>query len=204
MNTNEHLFRGRILAPLFALGLLGLSACVRFPVQLQDATSHLEGPKSFESLGPAEGKACQFNLFYLIPFGGNQLWKAKERAIGEADGLTDVSVDSSIGLAIIGTVACTEVRGIRYRLVSQPETFQEPPVIPQAPPPEELVPDEEPEPAVDEPEPEDTGAPEDPAEVGEVEGGDGPASEASETGEAGESVGDDLGDAGNDEEPATQ
>jgi len=133
----------RTLAIITACTLAGLSsACVRFPVQLQDATSHLEGPKSFESLGPAIGKACQFNLFYLIPFGGNQLWKAKERAIGDADGLTDVSVDSSIGLAIIGTVACTEVHGTRYRLVEPPPTFQEPPTILEAPPPEELVPDD--------------------------------------------------------------
>jgi len=133
-----------VFTGLLAASLITTTACVRFPVQLQDATSHLEGTKSFESLGPAEGKACQFNLFYLIPFGGNQLWKAKERAIGDADGLTDVSVDSSIGLAIIGTVACTEVRGVRYRLVEAPDSFVDPAIIPEAPPPEELVPDEPP------------------------------------------------------------
>jgi hypothetical protein len=148
---NTHSFSRHVLALVAAGALAALPGCVRFPVQLQDATSHLEGQRSFESLGPAEGKACQFNLFYLIPFGGNQLWKAKERAIGDADGLTDVSVDSSIGLAIIGTVACTEVRGTRYKLVSTAETWQDPPVIPQAPPPDELVPLDEPEP---EPEPE--------------------------------------------------
>ena len=133
----------RLRAALTAVALLGLSACMRAPLQLQDSTSHLEGPRSFEAIGPAEGKACQFNLFYLIPIGGNQLWKAKERAIGDADGLVDVSVDTSLGFPIIGLVACTEVRGTRYRLVKQPASFEEPPVLPEAPPPEELVPEVE-------------------------------------------------------------
>ena len=172
MNTPN--YSSRFLAVLGACTLVGLSACIRFPVQLQDATSHLEGPRSFQSLGPAQGKACQFNLFYLIPFGGNQLWKAKERAIGDADGLTDVSVDSSIGLAIIGTVACTEVRGTRYELVKQPAAFQEPPLILEAPPAEELVPDEDPpatgtEP-VEQPALEAVSAPEDAPELAEQPG----------------------------------
>ena len=112
---------------LLFLSTLG---CIRAPVQLMDATSHLEGIHSYEELEPAVGKACQFNLFYLIPIGGNQMWKAKEKAIGDADGLVDVSVDSAMGFPIIGYVLCTEIRGTRYRLVSQPMPAPEPTVLP--------------------------------------------------------------------------
>lgn len=121
------LYRPLVLAFLLASG------CVRMPVQLSSSTRHLEGPQSIEILGPARGKACQFNLFYLIPIGGNQLWKAKERAIENADGLVDVSVDSAMALAIIGTVACTEVRGQRYRLTSEPPPAPQPTVIREEP-----------------------------------------------------------------------
>jgi hypothetical protein len=116
----------------------GAGGCIRTPVQLADATSHLEVPRSFEKLGPATGKACQFNLYFLFPLAGNQLWKAKERAVGDADGLLDVSVDESFGFAVIGTSACTQVRGVRYRLLARPPaaaptTALPPPEMPPAP-----------------------------------------------------------------------
>jgi hypothetical protein len=93
------------------------------------------------------GKACQFNLFHFIPFGGNQLWRAKEKAVAGADGLVDVSVDAYFSPApLIGSLYCTEVRGTTYYLTGAPPPPPPVPVVREALP----IPVVAPQPAAEE------------------------------------------------------
>jgi hypothetical protein len=138
------------------------------------------------------GKACQFNLFHLIPIGGNQLWKAKDKAVGEADGLVDVSVDAYFTPApLIGSLVCTEIRGTTYYLTGAPPPPLPVPVIREALPQSVTAPP----PADDAAE--QAGSPPEDDQAAEMENGD------FEVGDSGDSTGD-VTDSGDDvpaEEP---
>jgi len=101
------------------------TACTRKPVQLLDATLPLpEQPDSYYLVREAHGRACQFDLFFLIPIGGSQLWKAKERSVGDdSDGLIDVTVDFATLYTPVGRLSCTDVEGLAVRYGSPPAGY---------------------------------------------------------------------------------
>jgi hypothetical protein len=105
---------------VFVAGVLG--GCMRKPVQLAASTIPLpEHPGSYHLVGEADARACQFDLFFLIPLGGNQLWKAKKKAVGDnSDGLIDVSVDSYKAYTPVGRLSCTHVKGLAVRYGEAP------------------------------------------------------------------------------------
>ena len=110
-----------------------LSGCVRTPLQLVDKTVPLpESTDSYYLVGPTQGRSCAFQLFFIIPIGNNTLWKTKEKVTpAEADGLIDVSVDTSIGYTPLGSINCTQIRGLAVRFADPPAGYG--PVVRAAP-----------------------------------------------------------------------
>lgn len=102
-----------------------LSGCMRKPVQLLDSTIPLpEEPESYYLVREAHGRACQFDLLFLIPIGGNQAWKARNKAVGDdSDGLVDVSMDAATAFTPLGPVFCTDVRGLAVRYGEPPPGY---------------------------------------------------------------------------------
>jgi hypothetical protein len=117
--------RNHARTTLLACALLLSAACTRKPVQLLDATVPLpEEPDSYYLVREAHGRACQFDLLFLIPIGGNQLWKAKEKSVGDdADGLIDVTVDFATLYTPVGRLSCTDVEGLAVRYGSPPPGY---------------------------------------------------------------------------------
>ena len=105
--------------------LLLVTACTRKPVQLLDATVPLpDQPDSYYLVREADARACQFDLFFLIPIGGNQLWKAKAKGVGnDSDGLIDVTVDFATLYTPVGRLSCTDVKGLAVRYGSPPTGY---------------------------------------------------------------------------------
>jgi len=110
---------------LLGVALAVSTACTRKPVQVLDKTVPLpEQPDSYYLVREAEGRACQFDLLFLIPIGGNQLWKAKERGVGDdSDGLIDVTVDFATLYTPVGRLSCTDVKGLAVRYGDPPPGY---------------------------------------------------------------------------------
>lgn len=124
-NLEKMLVMNRIGILVLGAAALLSAACTRKPVQVLDKTIPLpEQPDSYYLVRDAHGRACQFDLLFLIPIGGNQLWRAKDNGLGDdADGLIDVTVDFATLYTPVGRLSCTDVKGLAVRWGDPPPGY---------------------------------------------------------------------------------